>query len=56
MAKLEALEGYGVLLLAVLMLAAFTLRMNNPPPDVVRAATAPRAITVLPEIAVPHAP
>ena len=56
MAKLEALEGYGVLVLAVALLAAFTLRMANPPADVLRAATAPRAITVLPEIAIPHMP
>lgn len=53
MSTLERLEGYGVLLLAVLMLAAFALRMNNPPPDVLRAAGAPRAIAVLPEISVP---
>lgn len=56
MTKLEALEGYGVLVMALAMLAAFTLRMANPPLDVVRAASAPRAITVLPEIAVPFAP
>lgn len=53
MSKLEALEGYGVMALAIALLAAFTLRMSNPPVDVLRAATAPRAITVLPEIAVP---
>jgi hypothetical protein len=56
MVKLEALEGYGVLVMALAMLAAFTLRMANPPRDVVRAASAPRAIAVLPEIAVPYAP
>jgi hypothetical protein len=56
MVKLEALEGYGVLVLALAMLAAFTLRMANPPLDVVHAASAPRAITVLPEIAVPYTP
>ncbi len=55
MVKLEALEGYGVLVLAVAMLVAFTLRMSNPPADIVHAANAPRAITVLPEIAVPSA-
>lgn len=54
MSTVEKLEGYGVLLLALLMLGAFALRLNNPPPDVVRAASAPRAIAVLPEISVPH--
>ncbi len=53
MLKLVALEGYGVLALAVALLAAFLLRLANPPLDVVRAATAPRAVTVLPEISVP---
>lgn len=56
MAKLLELEGYGVLVLAIALLAAFTLRMANPPADVLRAASAPRAITVLPEIAIPGAP
>ena len=53
MTRLVALEGYGVLTLAVALLAAFVLRLANPPLDVVRAATAPRAITVLPEISIP---
>ena len=56
MVRLEALEGYGVLVMALAMLVAFTLRMANPPLDVVHAASAPRALTVLPEIAVPYAP
>jgi hypothetical protein len=55
MMRLVALEGYGVLTLAVALLAAFLLRLANPPLDVVRAATAPRAITVLPEISIPSA-
>lgn len=54
MVKLESYEGYGVLVLALAMLAGFTIRMANPPLDVVHAATAPRAVTVLPEIAVPY--
>ena len=55
MTRLVALEGYGVLMLAVALLAAFFLRLANPPLDIVRAATAPRAITILPEISIPPA-
>jgi hypothetical protein len=52
MAKLEAFEGLGVLILAVAMLAAFTLRMSVPPADVLRAASAPRIVTVHPTVVV----
>lgn len=50
MAKLEALEGVGVLVLAIAMLAAFTLRMSVPAPEVLRAQTAPRIVMVHPTI------
>ncbi|BDG03750.1 hypothetical protein [Anaeromyxobacter oryzae] len=53
MAKLEALEGVGVFVLAIALLAAFTLRMSVPPADVLRAQTAPRVVTVHPTIVIP---
>jgi hypothetical protein len=53
MAKLEALEGIGVFVLAIAMLAAFTLRIMVPPPDVLRALNAPHVVTVHPTVFVP---
>jgi hypothetical protein len=49
MARLEALEGYGVLALAVALMAAFLLRLAVPPPEVLRAAGAPAVAVALPE-------
>ena len=50
MAKLEALEGYGVLVLAVALLATFLLRVAVPPAVVNRAASAPVVRVALPEM------
>jgi hypothetical protein len=52
MEKVEALEGYGVLVLAIALLAAFLLRLAVPPPEVVRAASAPTVSVALPELLV----
>lgn len=50
MAKLETLGGYGVVVLAVGLMAAFLLRLAVPPAEVLRAASAPTAGVALPEI------
>ncbi len=50
MAKLETLEGYGVVMLAVGLMAAFLLRLAVPPPEVLRAASAPTMGVALPEL------
>lgn len=55
MAKRETVEGVGILVLAVAMLAAFTLRMMTPNADIVRAASAPVVVAVHPAIEVPTA-
>lgn len=52
METVEALEGVGVLILAIALLAAFTLRMAVPPPDVLRAASAPQVVMVHPTIVI----
>ncbi len=52
MAKIETLGGYGVVVLAVGLMAAFLLRLAVPPPDVVRAASAPTMGVALPELRV----
>lgn len=52
MARLEELEGYSVLVLAIALLAAFMLQLSVPPTQTLRAATAPQISTVLPEVAV----
>ncbi len=53
MAKIESLEGVGVFVLAIALLASFTLRMSVPAPEVLRAASAPHVLVMHPEIAVP---
>ncbi len=52
MTRIVELEGYGVVALAVALLAAFLLRLAVPPEDVVRAAGAPQVTVALPELSV----
>jgi hypothetical protein len=52
MARVEAVAGYGVLVLAVAMLAAFTMRLAIPPAEIMRAADAPHVMMLHPELTI----
>lgn len=53
MLKLEALEGVGVLTIAVALLAAFVIQLSVPRAEVLRALEAPRVLAMHPAIDVP---